>query len=330
MNDRIEIVMDDRIEIGAWASVDDSEGNLGSYLNCGELGFETYAPGDVLLGRFTDQDELIRALEGYRESQSNGGAAEFAWEPDPDLLRDLLLEREADLEIERQSAQLPPRPNNGGASTVGEEPDLEPEPPPQPDRAQLAAFIPVVFKHASTGVYVSMRSFRHNNKPFRIATIKLNGYFTGLINLAYQEAELAAHAHEKVVFCPPVATFTNAQHATEKDLAEGLVLSIECDTHPRAALAKLIALLGPPTVVVESGGGGPIPRPARSNRSCTSTTACSYRHAARASTISSSWRAGSRPSSSAVMSNVPLVHPIRWPGSLHRKGVPKLCQHHRA
>lgn len=82
MNDRIEIVMDDHIEIGAWASVDDSEGNLGSYLNCGELGFETYAPGDVLLGRFIDKGELIRALEGYRESpvkwqQVPGGGAEL-------------------------------------------------------------------------------------------------------------------------------------------------------------------------------------------------------------------------------------------------------------
>ena len=34
------------------------------------------------------------------------------WEPDPDILRDLLLEREADLEIERRqsASQLPPEP----------------------------------------------------------------------------------------------------------------------------------------------------------------------------------------------------------------------------
>ena len=52
-----------------------------------------------------------------------------------------------------------------------------------------------------------------------------------------------------------------------------------------------------------------------------------YRRAARATTKSSSRRAGSRPSSSAVTGQTcSLVHPIRWPGSLHRKGVPKLCQ----
>ena len=25
-------------------------------------------------------------------------------------------------------------------------------------------------------------------------------------------------------------------------------------------------------------------------------------------------------------SNVPIVHPIRWPGSWHRKGEPRLCE----
>ena len=38
--------------------------------------------------------------------------------------------------------------------------------------------------------------------------------------------------HEKVVFCPPIATFNNNWRARERDLAEGLVLSTECDkTH---------------------------------------------------------------------------------------------------
>ena len=45
--------------------------------------------------------------------------AEFDGEPDVDLLYDLLRERKYELEIERQSAQLPPRPNNGGDANPG-------------------------------------------------------------------------------------------------------------------------------------------------------------------------------------------------------------------
>ena len=48
------------------------------------------------------------------------------------MLRDLLLERKLDREIERQAAPLPQpssQQTNGGASTVGEEPDLAPERP---------------------------------------------------------------------------------------------------------------------------------------------------------------------------------------------------------
>jgi hypothetical protein len=74
--------MNDRIEIGAWASVGDSRGELGSYQNRGELGFETYATGDVLLGMFGDEDAVIRALEDYRESRSNGGMPHASEKPD--------------------------------------------------------------------------------------------------------------------------------------------------------------------------------------------------------------------------------------------------------
>jgi AAA domain len=69
------------------------------------------------------EPDLLRDLLLERE-------AEFAWEPDVDLLRDLLLEREAELEIERQSAQLPPRSNNGGDAN----PEYEPHPSDKANR----------------------------------------------------------------------------------------------------------------------------------------------------------------------------------------------------
>src|SRR5262249_2043969 len=163
--------------------------------------------------------------------------------------------------------------------------------------------------------------------PSRMVPSKLNGSLDVIVAWAYQIAQLAAHAHEKVVFCPPIATFTNSRHAREQDLAEGLVLSVECDKHPQAAREKLEELLGPATVVVASGGAWvnsptdeieskhhthhPLKKPA-SSKDEQKKLKLARKLIAKI--------VGGDPS------NVPLVHPIRWPGSVHRKGEPKLCR----
>ena len=56
------------------------------------------------------------------------------------------------------------------------------------------------------------------------------------------------------MFCPPVATFSNARHATEKDIYEGTALSVELDSYAQHGLETLEAILGPATIVVRSGG----------------------------------------------------------------------------
>ena len=126
-------------------------------------------------------------------------------------------------------------------------------PPPAPDRIQIETFVQALFKHATAGNWVSLRAFLDqggSSQPFRITPIKLNGDLDVLIDRAYRDAELAARNHEKVVFCPPIATFNNSKHAREADLAEGLVLSTECDKAAPAARVKLEAVLGPATLVV--------------------------------------------------------------------------------
>ena len=167
--------MDDRIEIGAWASVGDSEGELGSYLNCGELGFETYAPGDVLLGMIADEDEIIRTFYAYRESRSNGGAAEFLGSPTSTYSATFCwsVRSISRLSVNQHSCR---HDQITATSTVGEEPDLEPEPPPQPDRTQLATFVGVC-SSTPRQVTVSLCDLPViTTQPFRIATVKLNGY----------------------------------------------------------------------------------------------------------------------------------------------------------
>jgi hypothetical protein len=144
-----------------------------------------------------------------------------------------------------------------------------------PDRKQLTQFTETLFKHASSGTYVSLRSFRDkgekNQKPFKITPHKLNGDFNALIDDAWDDASMAANAGEKVVFCPPVATFTNSKHAGEDDLADGLVISVECDEHAQEGRNKLKSLLGPALLLWRAAATGLIQRPARCGRDCMCT-----------------------------------------------------------
>lgn len=194
-----------------------------------------------------------------------------------------------------------------------------------PSREQLAKFINALFPKAlNTNGYVSLRSFGERDsglKP-RIHAIKLNGSLEPLIEQAFEDAIKAANKDAPYVFCPPVATFSNAYGAKESDLAAGLVLSVEIDADPGKALDKLAAILGPPTVVVRSGGvtseGEPklhvywrLAKPATSAEEL-----ATLKKARRLATTYVG----------ADGSNVPLVHPIRWAGSIHLKNEPRLCE----
>ena len=103
-------------------------------------------------------------------------------------------------------------------------------------------------------------------------------------------------------------------------------MSIECDTHPRAALAKLTALLGPPTVVVESGGQWTDPETGETEPKL--HIYYRLKTPARSKEEHEKLKLARKLATKLVGgdgSNVSIVHPIRWPGSVHRKGEPKLC-----
>ncbi len=125
----------------------------------------------------------------------------------------------------------------------------------EPDRDQLEIFVDALFRRAGDQGFVAVRSFYEGaDKPFRLSTAKLSGGLRFLIEVAEDDARRAAQNPAPVVFCPPLAVFGNKDHAREQDLLEGLALSVECDQHPGEARTILEDLLGPATVVVESGG----------------------------------------------------------------------------
>ena len=141
----------------------------------------------------------------------------------------------------------------------------------EPDRDQLEIFIEAMFRYASSSGFVSLRAFYEDDatKPFRITPTSLAGGLRFLIDAAMDDARRAANAPKPVVFAPPIATFASKTGAKETDIVEGLALSVECDTNPNLARARLEAILGPATIATLSGGvwlepanrtgGGPSP-----------------------------------------------------------------------
>jgi hypothetical protein len=197
----------------------------------------------------------------------------------------------------------------------------------EPNRDQIEMFVDAIFRHAQGG-FVSLRAFvEGSNDVFRKTPIKIvSNNLSHLCDAVEDDARRAAQHPRAVVFAPPLATFANGQSATERDVVEGYTVSVEVDEHPDAARAKLETILGPATTVIRSGGvwndgnGGAqdklhlhwrLTRPARERDDLVKLK--------RVREICARL-VGADPTS------IPVSHPIRWPGSWHRKAQPRLTE----
>lgn len=198
----------------------------------------------------------------------------------------------------------------------------------EPDRDELEIFINAALRRRGAAGFISLRSFYEgdDNAPAaRISPVSLKGNFQYLVDSAMDDARRAAQHPRPIVFCPPTCVFSNAHGAKEKDILAGLVLSVECDRHPHEARRQLEELLGPATVVVRSGGqwvddDGEVHDKLHLHWRL-AQPACSAEDRAALK--------GARQSAARLVggdgSNNPVNHPIRWPGSWHRKKEPRLC-----
>ena len=204
------------------------------------------------------------------------------------------------------------------------------------DGVMMSIFVDVVFRYVDDGSYVSLRAFhdRSKNGSGRSGTwgswraIQMNGSGLGtVVDAAVRFAQECADAPYPVVFCPPVVTLDSATEAAEENIANGPVLSVECDQAPSAAREFLEGLLGPATVVVASGGEwvcpvtGKIEQRLHLHWRLMEPT----REPADHQRLKEVRRLAQR-LVGADGSAVPLVHPMRWPGSWHRKGEPRLVR----
>jgi AAA domain len=197
-----------------------------------------------------------------------------------------------------------------------------------PNRDMLTKFVASLFRHAGTEGFVSLRAFFEDDaaKPFRITPTSMKGGLSFLIGAVEDDAYRAANDPKKVVFCPPLAIFDNRDRAREIDIIAGLALSVECDQRPREAVVKLEEILGPATLVVRSGGVWTDPANGQVYDKLhlhwrLRVPACGEDRAKlkRARDLATRLVGGDA-------SNTPVCHPIRWPGSWHRKGEPRLCE----
>jgi hypothetical protein len=196
-----------------------------------------------------------------------------------------------------------------------------------PDREQLSLFVETLFRHASPLGIVSIRSFHEGNssKKPRISPTRLTGGLKFLVEVAEDDAYRAANHPEAMVFCPPICTFKNKDSAGEKDLDQGLTITVECDARPRRARVTLETILGSATLVVRSGGQWTDPVTGEVEDKLHLHWLLKVPASGEALKTLKQARALATKLVDGDPSHVPISHPIRWPGSWHRKREPVMC-----
>jgi Protein of unknown function (DUF3987) len=196
----------------------------------------------------------------------------------------------------------------------------------EPDGKQIATFADALFRHAREG-YISHRAFLEGtSKTFRISATPVTCGLSFVVDVAVDDARRAANNPKPVVFCPPICTFFTDKRATEKDVVEGLALSVECDSRPAQAQALLERVVGPPTISVLSGGKyvdpdtGELENKRHLHWRLRAPAKGEDLKALKLSRKLATRLVGGDPA------NNPICHPMRWPGSWHCKAEPTLCR----
>jgi hypothetical protein len=196
-----------------------------------------------------------------------------------------------------------------------------------PDRVSVEAFVAALFCHAGRDTFISLRAFDDTKNAPPLFTEGVKVADPRLIERVCAKIAEAANGANAHVFCPPICTFKTAKSAKVTNLAEGLALSVECDKKPEAARTILTRLLGEPTSVVASGGlwlnpetKQPEPKLHIHWRLQTPT-----RTKEEHQKLYTARRAATKLVGGDA-TNEPIVHPIRWPGSWHCKGEPRLAR----
>lgn len=187
---------------------------------------------------------------------------------------------------------------------------------------QVVSFIEALFRYAPDDSFVALRGFddlKKDKKADYLAEAVVGR--DDVAQAAITCAESCARFPHPVVACLPTATFKKTSTAKAEDLRCGLALTVDLDQgSPGQGRAKLESLLGKATVVVASGGeinGEPklhlhwrLSEPAEGE---------DIAKLEKARELAAAMVGGDASGKS-------VVHCFRFPGSIHRKGEPKLVR----
>ena len=191
--------------------------------------------------------------------------------------------------------------------------------------AELETFFHTLFCNA-TGGYISLRGFHLEGG----IAFNAEGYLFDNPSLLSAASRLATHATSLpgVVFCSPTATFKESNKARDMDVFNGIALSVDLDeTHPQHARELLETILGPPTIVIASGGKWQQPETGdyfsklHLHWRLVHPTTNSEEHEQL-----NNLRKLAAKIAKGDPSAGPLAHPMRLPGSWHTKSIPKMCK----
>ena len=196
-----------------------------------------------------------------------------------------------------------------------------------PDRTVLNRFVSILFKHANPEGFVALRAFddtKRDKAPVLIEPVKLGN--PELPNVVFACALRAATDPTPAVFCPPLCTFLTDENARTDNLFEGLEIGVECDERPLAAQARLEGLLGKATLVKASGGEWTNPAGALESKLHLHWRLREPTHTREEHLKLREARKLAAGLVGADATSISIVHPIRWPGSIHRKGEPRMVR----
>lgn len=191
------------------------------------------------------------------------------------------------------------------------------------DEAQIRAFVSSLFRHAKPGDgYFTPRHFAnkqgHGAPKARWVEFGGDEFFDAVMFYARDAAKVPSGPAGRT-FAPPVALFNvsgdEAIKAGNRHVSFSPAIAIDFDQNPAEGLAKLEAILGPASLVVETGGVDP--------------NGVARRHAywilrepardalRRSQLVYARKCARILAGADKAADNLPL--PMRWPGSLHTK-----------
>src|SRR5205814_10571927 len=123
-----------------------------------------------------------------------------------------------------------------------------------------------------------------------------------------------------VNFCPSTCTFIGPEKANKDDVCESYVLMVECDERPTTSLQNLEELLSTPTMLVKSGVVWTEPKTGEQHDKLHVYWRLT-RRARDAKEHEKLFQA--RVLAMRIVSSdptaTPSCHPLRWPGSWHKK-----------